>query len=316
MQAQPSPRSDSEQALALRAGAGLQVRADLRVVRVEGEDRQSWLNGQITGDLRNLTAQGSVYALAINVRGKILADVWVLADRERLLLLVPASAAHALLESLERYVIMEDVVLTAEPDTTVISVQGPRANALVRLVTAAQARAFACDELGEGGVFVLAQADQAPALLQALLEHGAALGALPITEDGYELARLRAGRPRFGRDFDDGAYPQEAGLKHALSFNKGCYLGQEVVCTLETRGRLTRKLCLLKSEPGAVVAVGAALLAADGQACGQITSCVRDPQDGCLLALGYVKRAHATAGELLHAESATLRVVRSIGDTD
>lgn len=309
----------SEQARALAERAGLRIREDLGVVWVRGDDRESWLNGQLTNDIRKLPAGAGLYSLAINLRGKIMADVWVLAKADEFGLIVPKAVQTALIENLERYIIMEDVTLVVDADARVVSVLGPNAQTLVARVPTAVANAFNCDELGAGGVYVVSNAAQAPALVDSLLAHGGELGAVLVSEAGHELARLRAGRPRFGHDFDDTTYPQEAGLKGALSFEKGCYLGQEVVCTLENRGRLTRKLCLIKGEPG-VLATGAIsgteLLAGDGQVCGRLTSGMIDPDDARSVALGFVKRAHAVAGELLHAASTAWCVERSLDDSD
>ena len=93
---------------------------------------------------------------------------------------------------------------------------------------------------------MLAAASETPALFDRLAAEARRVGGGAVSEAGFDLARVRAGRPRFGRDFGAQQYPQEAGHKQrAVSFGKGCYLGQEVVCTLENRGRLTRRLVRL-----------------------------------------------------------------------
>jgi hypothetical protein len=136
-----------------------------------------------------------------------------------------------------------------------------------------------------------------------------------VSEQGFELARVRSGRPRFGRDFWDQHYPQEAGLKDlAVSFSKGCYLGQEVVCTLENRGKLTRVLVRLALGEGPAPEAGAELHdAAGGGNPGQLTSVVHDPETGGTLALGYARRAQSAVGTELRAGNARLQVLGLAG---
>ncbi len=313
----PEPHATpSEQARAIEKAAGLRLRDDLALVQVRGDDRQTWLNGQVTSDVRGMKPRTSLYALAVNVRGKIIADLRIAEAQDHLLVLVPKSARSALLESFERFIIMEDVTLVPETDARVISVQGPRAEQVLALDADAQARAFACDEIGVGGYFVRTDAEHAPPLLRELLTRSATLGALGVDEAGFELARLRRASPRFGNDFDDTSYPQEAGLKHALSFNKGCYLGQEVVCTLENRGRLSRQLCALRVMSGQQPAPGDEVQSEAAEPSGRITSVVFDPDQGLALALGYVKRTHALVGATLRSGTSQLCVTQLVGESE
>jgi hypothetical protein len=306
----PSSKTPLEQARALVETVGVRVRDDLSVIGVSGEDARTWLNGQITNDIRTLEPGGSVYALAINVRGKIMADLWVLDRGTQLALLVPEAARQVLLDAFERQIIMEDVALAPVPSTQVISVQGPRAAQLVAEAVPPLRDTHTGSELGHGGVFVLVAPDQLAAVLPLLVERAEVLGGCLIGDDAFELARVRAGRGRYGRDFSDQNYPQEAGLKdRAVSFSKGCYLGQEVVCTLENRGRLTRALTRLEADSTHAPEASAELLDGHGHSVGRLTSVVHDAQTHQFLALGYVKSAHAVPGTQLRAGRAILRVV-------
>jgi len=305
--------STGEQAHALATQAGFWLRQDLRVLRVEGDDRLSWLNGQLTNDLRALEQQAAVHALAVQVRGKILAEVWVVAQAEALLVVLPQAAEAMLRESFERYIIMEDVTLVAWPEARVLSLLGPAAAQLAAAVSAAGG--FACDELGQGGhAWLGTEGELSP--IAAVLR---ARGAVEIDERGYELARLRMARPRFGLDYGERSYPQEAGLKQLVSFAKGCYLGQEVVCTLENRGRLTRQLALWRGPRASDAraeeppAAGTPLKAAGDETLGEITSAVWDPEAGAILALGYVKRAHAAPGTTLTAAGTHFTLQQLVG---
>jgi tRNA-modifying protein YgfZ len=229
--------------------------------------------------------------------------------------LLPRSAADAVLEGFESQIIMEDVELVPAPDLRVLSVQGPQSSRAARAVTP-ELDVHDADELGGGqGVFVLALTAELDAVHARLLAEVERVGGRAVSDAGFELARLRSGRPRFGRDFGAQQYPQEAGLKElAVSFGKGCYLGQEVVCTLENRGRLTRRLARFESTTDGLPNSGAELLDAGGAVVGQLTSVVHDPVLGRTLALGYVKNAAAAAGKAFSSGSIQLSLVGLVGD--
>jgi folate-binding protein YgfZ len=313
MELQPA----TEQARSIAERAGFWMREDLAVVRVAGDDRLTWLNGQVTNDLRALESAGSVRALAVHVKGRIMADVWVVSDARRpdeLLLVVPKSASAALLESFDKYIIMEDVTLEPWADAHVLSIVGPRAPQLAAAAGSTDAIGFDCDVLGIGGYAFAGELSA----LQPIAASLASAGALPIDDHGYELARLRAGVPRFGADFGDRSYPQEAGLKNLVSFSKGCYLGQEVVCTLENRGKLSRHLALFSgpaADGGEIPAPGTSLKTAGDEVPGQVTSAVYDPEAAVVLALGYVKRAHTAPGTMLTAAGTHLTLQRVVGES-
>jgi hypothetical protein len=304
----------ADQAAALDKSAGVRVRDDLVLARVTGEDRRSWLNGQITNDVRELKPGDAVYALAVNVRGKVLADLWVVDRGDHLAVLLPASAAAAVQASFEQQIIMEDVDVATDPSSRVVSVQGARAGEAIEAAGAGRYEAYRADELGHGGRLVVVSERDLADVLGRLIAGAERVGGGSVDEEAFELARVRAGRPRFGRDFWDQHYPQEAGLKElAVSFNKGCYLGQEVVCTLENRGRLTRQLVRLRSIDDAAPAAGSELRDGEGGNPGQLTSVVTDPDLGRSLALGYAKRSQTAVGTELHAGAARLEVLGLAG---
>ena len=304
----------------LLENAAFRTRPDLGVVRVSGDDRSSWLNGQITNDVRNLSPGTGVHALAVNVRGKIISELWVTAHASELLIVVPSAAQSALLESFERYIIMEDVTLEPLAAVRVLSLEGPRSQVVQALINhGPEVIGFAHTALNFPAYAWLGPAPELEAIADQLLAHASA-----IEPESYELARLRRASPRFGIDFDEHHYPQEAGLKDQVSFNKGCYLGQEVVCTLESRGRLSRHLVSLRGAPGAVVEPGAQLaLTANSDAkagddahetVGTVTSVAWDPALGTSLALGYVRRTHAAVGTVLLAGTQQLTIDKRVGE--
>lgn len=321
MQSAPSATDLIASARALETQAAYRSWPELAVVAVRGDDRVSWLNGQITNDVRHLSGNAvkdAVHALAVNVRGKIMAEVWAaVGGNEELLLLVPRAAQSALLESLEHFIIMEDVTLEPRPELGVVSVEGPLQAAALAELPAAQLLRFGFAPLGLGGSAFVGTEPALSALTQALSAR------LPeISDAAYELVRLRRGLPRFGVDYDEHHYPQEAGLKALVSFQKGCYLGQEVVCTLENRGKLSRHLCTLQlthDDAADLPAPGTPLYAAaaqSGEPAGALTSMLWDPEARAIRALGYVRRVHAKPGATLYAGSQPLTLGKWVGEDD
>ncbi len=262
---------------------------DELVVQIEGDDARTWLNGQTTNDLKALGPEHPVYGLVLNVKGRILADALAIDHPEHgVSMVVPTSAWPTLAPHLEHYIIMEDVTLTPREDLALVTVQRT-----ARPEGAGWLPHARLD--GEGFDKIVPRAE-----LEAVRS---AIAARPVDEAELDAIRIAAARPRFARDFGETTYPQEAGLeKGAVSFNKGCYLGQEVICMLESRGKLSRRLVRLE---GAPMKVGDVLVDDAGQTIGEITSAV-DRQSGA--ALGFVKRAHATVGAAVRAPTGEVMV--------
>ena len=305
-------QDEIEQLPKLEQVAGLRRCRERSVLVVEGDDRRSWLNGQLTNDVRQTAGGDAVYALAVTVKGKIMADLWALDRGEDFALVVPRTSQEALLASFDTQIIMEDVEVAAADDV-VLSLQGPRAEDLMGAALPGVA-SFPCDELGLGGRLALVQAAEADAVEASLESAVEAAGGTRLGEAAYELARLRHGRPRFEHDFGIKHYPQEAGLKaRAVSFNKGCYLGQEVICTLESRGRLSRQLVTLESSNP--LRVGDPLVH-EGASIGEVTSAIHDPGSARWLAMGYVKRAQAQVGTQISSDGTAEVTVTSLAGVD
>ena len=253
------------------------ARSDLAVLAVRGDDARVWLNGQITNDVRTTRPGDAVRALVLNAKGRILADVVALDRGERgLAIIVPRSELEDLRAHLEKYVIMEDVELVLEA-TSVIELHGATSIDLER---------YPSPWLGEDASLALGDERLEERLVDA--------GARRAEAAALELDRVRAGRPRFGLDFGLTAYPQEAGLDSAVSFQKGCYLGQEVVCMLENRGQLSRALVRLAVD--GPVSIGAKVQDVNGAELGAITSVATDEAARETLALGYLKRVAIVDG--------------------
>lgn len=282
-------------------------RPDRAVIAVTGADRAGWLNGVVTCDVARLRAGEAAYGLAVTQKGRILADMQVYVDADRLLLVVPEAAREELLAAFERYLVMEDAEL-AHVRLRVLAVHGPRAEAVLARAREAGAVGAPLDATGLGGALVLVPADREATALAAVEAAAREAGGAMGDDAGWESLRLERGVPRYGKDFDAGTYPQEAALeKRAVSFDKGCYLGQEVVCMLELRGHVKRKLVPVVLE-GPAPDAGAPVTDAAGAVVGTLTSVAPGPTLGHLVGLAMVKLGSAQPGTELRVAGSPARV--------
>lgn len=253
------------------------------VISVTGDDAHEWLQGQLTNQLEGKKPGDSVYGFVLTLKGRVLVDAWVLFADEEIWLDVPKAQVPALLERLNRYIIMEDVDLAHRPDLTVLTAQGPAA-AKVR------PGGWASDRLGGGGRVWVVPTEQAEAETAWLTRDAEALGGGELSEDAWARAHVLQGRPRFGVDFGEDTYPQEPGLTSiAVSFIKGCYVGQETVMMLKSRGKAPKRLFRWQIEGPGPVDPGTPISLGDREV-GTITSAVR--VGNRIAALGYLKRGH------------------------
>jgi folate-binding protein YgfZ len=275
--------------------------ADVATLVVTGKDRVTWLNGLLTCDLVKRAPGDARYGLAVARNGRVLTDATIVVDdaRERVLVAVPRAALETLRAHLDRYLVMEDAEVAPEVDAfEPWSLHGPRAGEVLAGAIAAGGVGGTVDRTGLGGAFVLAPAALRGPVRASIEERALALGGCVGNEAGWEALRLERAVPRFGADFGDDTYPQEATLeKTAVSFDKGCYLGQEVVCMLEMRGHVKRKLAAVVFEAGEAPARGAAVADESGAAVGEVTSAGASPTLGKAVALAMVKRASSEPGK-------------------
>jgi folate-binding protein YgfZ len=258
---------------AAQKGALLVRAPQLGTVAVTGPDRQSWLNGLVTSDLTKLAPGTASYGLVLLKIGRIVADVWIVAAGDRLLVGAPRERIGLLRDHLEKYLVMEDAShLDVSNHFTWALVHGPRAAELVNEVPRVHgAFGGAVDVTGLGGGVVVAPVDKIDAVLDDMSRRGPDI--VVGGEEDWDSLRVQRFLPRFGVDFGEKNYPQEASLeKIAVSFNKGCYLGQEVVCRLEMRGHVIKKLVPVRLAKGDLPAVGAEVRSAEGKVLGSISS--------------------------------------------
>jgi tRNA-modifying protein YgfZ len=241
-----------------------------RTLRVRGKDAVSWLNGLVTCDVTSVDARQGAHGLLLSKQGKIIADLEIVKVDDGLLLGLDQAVFDAVSELLDRYLVMEDAELEPAPSLRWLRLIGSHAEA--RRPEAALASG-SIDWLRVGGVAVVAEADQVPAIFAAFDPATTQRG----TDADWELLRLAHGFPKFGVDYGAEDNPHEASLeRRAVSWSKGCYLGQEVVCMQDMRGRVKRRLVPLEVL-GELEAPGAEVRApGEADPVGRVTSSASD----------------------------------------
>ena len=271
----------------LEDSVGVLALDDRAIISVGGDDAREWLQGQITNQLEHVEPGSSVYGFVLSLKGRIVADVYVLVREGELWLDVPAAQVDALLERLDRYIIMEDVDLEHQNGLHLIAAQGPRSNEL-------RADGWPADRLGRGGRQWVVTDAELESELTSLIARSQELGGGAVGSEAWAKAHVLRGRPRFGVDFGDWTYPQESGLNRvAVSFKKGCYIGQETVVMLENRGKAPKVLWRWAIE-GSVAPVAKTPIAVNGAVVGEVTSAAVGEQG--VRALGFLKRGHEPEG--------------------
>ncbi len=292
-----------ERLAAARTAAAVAPVATRGILRVHGKDRQSFLHRMGTQKIAGLAPGVSVHVAFLDVKAHVVAEGRLLVRSDDLIVDVEPAAVEPLRAHLSRYVIMDQVRLEDVSSAwRVVTALGPLGIELARAHAAAD-RLWENPRRGAPAVDALLPPDDADRFRDALVS----AGAVALGEEDLEVIRVMAGIPRFGVDVDPTRLVMETGLvRSAVSFEKGCYLGQEVVLRGTFRGQVQRGLVQLGLPAGA--REGAALTAG-GVEVGVITSAVDTP-DG-RLGLGYVRRAHWNAGERL-STSAGEAVVRTV----
>jgi folate-binding protein YgfZ len=319
-------RTPTDDYRALREGAAIAQLIPRGHIAVSGRDRASYLQGLLTNDIQALTPGTGCYAAWLTPQGRMVTDLHVLESGDMILLDVPASTVSVVLQRLDQFLFSEDVQL-ADLTTTLrdVSIHGPAAAAaldrtisgagdLSRWTNYGNARAtFAgspvvisrIDQLGVPGFAVYLEPARAADLVSAL----AAAGVLEAEHDAVEAARIEAGYPLFGVDMDEDTIPLEAGIEtRAISFTKGCYVGQEVIIRVLHRGhgRVARRLVGLTVE-GEAPSRGSRLFSGERHI-GTVTSSAVSPTSGTI-ALGYVHRDFVEPGTRIEVEAGGSRLV-------
>lgn len=286
--------------------------ADRTGIQVKGTDRTSWLNGLVTCDLAKMGPADGAYGLIVEKKGRIQADFFAVpgcdgaGTKDVLALGLPRAVRDAILEALDHFLVMEDADLEAA-DLVFWHLHGPRAKDVAFGLGAPYAGAL--DLLGLGGAVVAAPAAEADALGERLAALVADAGGAIADDATWEAVRIECGVPRFGVEVDSTLYPQEASLeKLGVSFDKGCYLGQEVIYMLENRGHVKRKLVPLDVDGEAALAKGEPITTPEGAVVGDVKSSVVAPTSGKPVPIAMIKWAQCKPGTELRAGDRVVRV--------
>lgn len=307
----------------LLSGCGIYDLSDRAKIRITGSDRVRWLNGIVTNNIRDLAPNHGVYCFLLSAQGHIQADLYAYNMGDSLMIDIDQGQRERILGHFDRYIISDDVELTDVSTTlTAVGLGGPQAKpvlaaagihapdlAPLELCTPKCDCECSCvqcilvrgDDSEERSYEIWFAPDQWKPAWDGLI----AAGAKAVGAEALELRRVRSAVPRYGVDIRERDLPQETGQERALNFTKGCYLGQEIVERIRSRGAVHRQFTAFLVE-GALPAPGTKIQASEKDV-GEITSSANLPLPAGdrAVALGYLRRE--AVGKDLHAGTATLR---------
>lgn len=284
---------------------------------MSGRDRATYLQGLFTNDITALTPGQGCYTAYLTAQGRMITDLHVYEIGDAMLVVTPPQTKGTVLAKLDQFIFSEDVQLGDVTDALgVVALVGPNAAATAAQATGLDVEALRAlpDEgvvrhvVDEQPVVVMRVSDTgvpglqlvAPrAYLDALVERCVSAGVPLLDESTADLLRIEAGVPLFGPDMAEDTIPLEAGIEaRAINFNKGCYVGQEVIIRVLHRGggRVAQKLVGLTWPADAAVPVAGAVLQHEGKDVGAVTSSARSEALGCPIALAYLKRDYLEPG--------------------
>jgi folate-binding protein YgfZ len=295
---------------AMTEGIALVDRSESGKLALTGPEAKAFLNGQVSNEIEALEPGTGCYAALLTPKGKMLSDLRVLdigPPTHELLLLCERSALQSLFDALRRFKIGFDAELHKRTlQRGLLSLIGPRADEVVGAHVPREEHGNVRAEIGvlvrtDVGVDVICDREDTDRARAVLID----AGAVEIDETAAEVLRVERGRPRYGVDLDDSVIPQEAGLnERAVSFTKGCYVGQETVARLHGRGKPNRHLRGLRL--GEQVQPGTELRLGEREV-GRLTSVATSPRFGPV-GLAIVRR-EAQPGDVLDAGGVAAEVV-------
>jgi len=293
-----------------------------------GPDRVRYLNAILTNNIKDLRPAHGTISLLLNPQGHIVAEMETYAFPERLFCISYAMIRERLIETLDKYIIMDDVTLEDETSRCgTVALEGPEAARIAHELTGvdlstvselvrtdASVGSIPCSVVRRSaGKFVgaefLAERQHLESLWQILESQARAAGGGPIGYAALSAVRLEQGVPWFSYDFGEKQIPHEAGLEHShISFTKGCYTGQEIVERVRSRGQVNRRRVSLlftgdippPNEP----------LVADGREAGYVTRAAFSPQLSCPIGMGYLRKESNAPGTTLEWRGGTATVAK------
>ena len=300
---------------ALRAGCGVYDLGYRAQISLTGGDRVRWLNGMVTNNIRDLETGQGVYAFLLNPQGRILGDLYAYNRGESIIVDTDRSQVEKILATFDHYIIMDDVeVKNLSESVTTLGVSGPRSREVLaaagiaipetkplQIVEARCTCECECLECtvvrGDDPSVESYELWMAPGEIKKAWDVLVGHGAVPIGSEALEMHRIVNGIPQFGVDIRERDLPQETEQARALNFNKGCYIGQEIVERIRSRGAVHRKFAGFVADAMQPIASGMKIVAGEKEI-GELTSVVslRSPNPEKTIALGYIRREIATPG--------------------
>jgi folate-binding protein YgfZ len=267
------------------------------VIDVEGDDRVAFLQGQLTQDVKTLSAGQARSTAGLTSKGKLIYIARLIGLPDRLRLVLTAGSRARTLEHLKKYAVFQKVSIADRSEEILrLGIYGPESANLALPVE----RFLILPGEGEFAREVLLSAD-AKGEVESLIDKS---GSISVSDETAEILRLEAGRPRFGQDADESHLADEVGLNDAISTTKGCYVGQEIVARMRTYGRVNRRLVGFQF-PDGLVPAGTLLKQPEGTGddkieWGRVTSSAVSPAAGPI-GLGYAFRDVPPGGRLVSA---------------
>lgn len=312
----------SAELAALRSGCGIFSLAWRSRINVAGKDRVRWLHNMVTNNVRDLPVNRGKYNFVLNAQGRILGDMYIFNRGEILLLETDASQVETLLNTMKRFIIMDKVEMSSAGETVIaLGVCGPNAEAVLHQagINAAGMDPLELREITIEGMqtTLVRGAEQRPNWFELWIETDKAAypwsrltqaGALPVGSEALEMWRVLRGIPNYGQDIRDRDLPQETEQMQALTFTKGCYIGQEIVERIRARGQVHRKFTgFIFGDQ--IPALGK--YEAEGRALAEITTLASVPtaEGKKNIALGYVRREALAAGPKINLNGIEATVV-------
>ena len=293
-------------------GAGLiDLSAARGRIRVSGSEATMFLNGLVTNDMKSLATNRWMPAVFPTVQGRLIGAVRVIRGSDSSFLIDTETASHdAVVKTVSRFTMAGDFkVVDVSAETALLTVQGQLAGEVIANVfeTGAselpangvsemkwqdhQVTILNATQTGEKGFDIFIDSSAKVEILKAL----ETAGAQPVSDDTFEILRVEAGIARFGPDMDDTSVVPETNLDDAVSYTKGCYVGQEIIVRIKHRGHPAKKLTGLRFETDAQVESGAVVKSTENQEIGRVTSAVISPRLGSI-GLGYVRYEQLAEG--------------------
>jgi len=291
-------------------------------ISLTGGDRTRWLNGMVTNNIRDLDAGRGVYAFLLNPQGKILSDLYAYNRGESIDIDTDYSQVEKILATFDHFIIMDDVeVANRSEQLTALGIAGPKAAMVLAAAgftipemqplqaQAATWHGMECTLVrGEDEQHISYEIWIAPQSVRPLWDALRAAGATAVGSDALELQRIVSGIPTYGVDIRERDLPQETEQARALNFSKGCYVGQEIVERIRSRGAVHRKFTGFVTEGAAQVAAGAKIVAGEKEV-GEITSSGYLQAADKTVALGYIRREVGVPGREVMIGTARATVV-------